>query len=300
MTARPGASSGAAAGRQAKPLGIRLEIIASLARLLEAWRRVRSNNGQPGGDRVTIAAFGQRPDCELRSLRQALLSGTYRPRQLARHALPKPSGGFRQLAIPSVVDRVAQTAALMTLTPVLDRRMSEASFGYRPWRGVAGALAAARAAAQDGRAWVVDADIASFFDSVCHRRLMQDLCFWIDDERILGVFALWLKSFSPSGRGIAQGSPVSPFLANIYLHPIDRLVRAAGFDMIRYADDFLIMAHDGAAAQRALALAGHLLSARGLALNLQKTRIARADAPVTFLGELLLAGQGGPACGSSR
>lgn len=282
-TARPTAEM-----RKAALPPVRLETIVDPGMLHKAWRRVRSNNGQPGGDRVTIAQFGMRLACEIEHLRRSMLDGSYRPRKLARYEQPKPSGGLRRLAIPSVRDRVAQTAALMALVPAIDAHMSQASWAYRPARGVDGALSAARAAAHSGRMWVVDGDIECFFDRVCHRRLMQDLSYWIDDERILRVCALWLGGFSSGARGIAQGSPISPFFANLYLHPIDRLVNAAGFEMVRYADDFLVMTRNSVEARRALELVSGLLSARGLSLNGGKTRIACVDAPVMFLGEPLI------------
>lgn len=279
----------ASLARVTQPSAVRLETIAEAEMLHRAWRRVRSNNGQPGGDRITIAEFGAHLELEIQGLRETLLDGSYRPRRLARYSRVRPTGGIRRLAVPSIVDRLAQTAALISLGPAIDARMSDASWGYRPERGVAGALAAARQAVQRGRLWIVDADIRCFFDRVCHRRLMQDLCFWIGDERVLRLFAHWLRGFSATGSGIAQGSPISPLLANVYLHPLDRLAVAAGHEIVRYADDFLIMTHDAAQARRALGLAASLLSARGLSLNDAKTRIARADEDVRFLGEALVA-----------
>lgn len=252
--------------------------------LLQAWRRVRANKGMAGGDAETIAAFEARLDARLAELRQSLLSTRYRPSRMRRASIPKPDGSKRWLMIPSVVDRVAQSAALLILQDDIDHRMSEGSWAYRSGRGVPQALAAVRKGFDNGLVWVVDADIEKYFDRVPHDRLMGELAIWIDDERLLRLFRRWLHSFGRWGVGIAQGSPISPLLANAYLHPVDRLMAAEEFRMIRYADDFVVLARTKRRAEQGLRLVERLLRIRRLRLNLGKTRIAGPGETLSFLG----------------
>lgn len=263
--------------------GARLEDIASVETLAEAWSRVRANKGGPGGDGVTIAELAPCIDGELRALNIALLTARYRPRKLRRVPIPKADGERRWLAIPSIIDRIAQTAAVVALIPGIDARMSETSWAYRPGRGVPDALSAVEAAFADGFRWVVDADIKHYFDNVPHCRLMEDLAIWIDDERVIELISLWLASFGK--RGIAQGAPISPLLANMYLHPLDRLIVAAGHRVVRYADNFVVLARNETAAKEALVLAQRLLRMRGLMLNNAKTRIVLPGEASVFLGQ---------------
>ena len=269
--------------------GTRLETIASLETLAEAWSRVRANKGGAGGDGVTIAELAPAIESSLEALSQALLAETYRPQKIRRAFIPKASGGRRLLSIPAVIDRVAQTAAMLALEPEIDQRMSETSLAYRTGRGVPEAIAAVEAAFADGLTWTVDADIESYFASIWHRQLMTDLAMWIDDERILRLLLRWLRTFGWRGRGVAQGAPISPLLANIYLHPVDRLMATRGHRMVRYADDFVVLAADLGGAQRALRDVGWLLRGRGLAVNQHKTRIVPSGEAVAFLGRSIRA-----------
>ena len=193
------------------------------------------------------------------------------------------------LAIPCVRDRVAQGAALIVLQPALEARQSHASFGYRPMRGVADAIAAVRRAHASGLVWTLEADIVRYFDSVPHQRLLVELAIWIEAEDVLRLAALWLSGFADQGRGIAQGAPISPLLANLYLHPLDRLLVAAGHVPVRYADDFVVLAAEAGAVEQARRIAEGVLSERGLALNNDKTRIVAPGTPFAFLGETLCA-----------
>jgi group II intron reverse transcriptase/maturase len=257
--------------------------------LREAWRRVRANKGGPGADGVTIATFERDLERNLAELAAALRDDEYRPGRLRRAVIAKGDGRTRRLAIPGIRDRVAQTAALIVIAPQLDPRLSAASFAYRPGRGVADAIAAVKAAFATGRVWTLDADVTRYFDRVPHRRLLEELSIWLDDEALVGLFALWLKSFSRFGRGIAQGSPISPLLANLFLHPLDRLAAAAGCTMIRYADDFVVLARSERELRKAESEIAMVLKRRGLALNALKTRFVPPGDEFVFLGQKLCA-----------
>lgn len=250
---------------------------------------MRANRGAAGGDGVTIKAFARRLDSELAGLVRAVAEGRYCPGPLRRVGIPKRDGGTRELAIPCVRDRVLQSAMLLVLQPALERRQSSASFGYRPARGVAEALEAVRRAHRSGLIWTLEADIVHYFDSVPHHRLMAELAIWIEAEDVLRLLARWLSGFSNRGLGIAQGSPVSPLLANLYLHPLDRLLVTAGHLPVRYADDFVVLSPNAAAAEQARRVAEGVLSERGLALKPAKTQIVAPGTPFRFLGEMLTA-----------
>jgi group II intron reverse transcriptase/maturase len=253
--------------------GTRLEDIARLETLAEAWGRVRSNKGGPGTDGVSIADLAPAIEGSLEALSAALLAETYRPHKLRRAFIRKPDGGRRPLSIPAVIDRVTQTAAMLALEPEMDVRMSETSLAYRVGRGPPQAIAAVERAFAEGLVWTLDADIERYYDTIWHRQLMTDLAIWIDDERILRLLLRWLRTFGWRGRGVAQGAPISPLLANLYLHPFDRLMAVAGWRMVRYADDFVVLTRSEAETRRAFKDVERLLRGRGLALNKAKTRI---------------------------
>ncbi|MGH6814985.1 MAG: reverse transcriptase domain-containing protein [Hyphomicrobiaceae bacterium] len=269
--------------------GPTLHRIAAPDTLREAWRRVRANKGGPGRDGVTLETFAQTLDGRIAALSAALLRETYKPGKLLRIAIAKPNGGRRQLAIPNVVDRLAQTAALVVLGPELDRRMSTASFAYRPKRSVADAIAAVEAAFAAGLVWTLDADLDKFFDRIAHRRLLDELAIWIEEDGVLRLFMSWLRTFSMWGRGIAQGSPVSPLLANLFLHPLDRLAAAHGVVMVRYADDFVALAARKGTLEETQKMIVDVLQRRGLKLNAPKTRVVPPGQPFVFLGRSLTA-----------
>lgn len=277
------------------PTGVRsgsnmLARICDADALRSAWRRVWTNRGGPGGDGITVEVFAGRLEKELVSLRGEIKAGTYRPGPLRRVPIAKPNGGTRMLAIPCVRDRVAQGATVFALQPGLERRQSATSFAYRPMRGVADALTAARRAHAAGLVWTLEADIVQYFDSIPHRRLLADLAIWIEAEDVLRLIACWLDGFASSGRGIAQGAPISPLLANLYLHPLDRLLVAAGHVPIRYADDFIVLAAARRGVEQAHRIAEGVLRERGLDLKAAKTQIIPPGMPFQFLGETLRAG----------
>ena len=261
-----------------------------LPALERAFLRVRANRGGPGGDSVTLARLDRTRAQTLAALSAAVMTGVYRPGPLRRRSLPKKGGGARTLAIPCVVDRIAQTAWLAALAPSLEARMHPASFAYRSGRGVEDAVAAARAHVAAGRDHVARADIRSFFDRVPHPRLFAELPAWIADKPFLDLAKAWIRAAAPAGRGLPQGSPISPALANVFLDPLDRAMAADGLVAVRYADDIAVFCRSSAEGRAALQrIAGHL-TGRGLELNPDKSRVVRAR-EANFLGRRLAPGR---------
>jgi CRISPR-associated protein Cas1 len=253
-----------------------------------AWARVRANAGAAGGDGMTTAVFGMAADRHLARLRRAMLDGTYRPKPIRRVSIPKPGGGERGLAIPSVQDRVAQTAVAQALAPALDAEFEESSFGYRAGRSVQDAVRLVAELRKAGLQHVVDADITSFFDSVPHDRLLDRLAASMDEGALTALIALWLEHGGTDGRGLAQGSPLSPLLANLYLDRLDEAFSGRSARIIRFADDFVILCAHRAGAEAALSEARALLRQEGLALKPEKTRVTSFDQGFRFLGTLFV------------
>jgi CRISPR-associated protein Cas1 len=267
--------------------GATLEKMVAPASLQQAWTRVRKNKGGPGGDGVTIETFAQNADADLDRLRAAVLAESYRPRKVRFALVPKPKGGKRKLTIPSVVDRVLQTAAMLSLGQTVEAHFSGSSWAYRQGRGVDDAIAHLIQARNGGLVWTLDADITQYFDRILHKRLIDDVMIWVDDVRIVRLIRLWLRSFSFWGRGIAQGAPLSPLLANLFLHPMDRLLELESLAAIRYADDFVVLCRDKTLAEKAQRIVAAHLSARGLALNMEKTKIHPPGDAFIFLGQTI-------------
>lgn len=271
------------------PRAITLEQIASIPALQAGWRRVRANGGTAGGDGVTSREFESTLGSQLQALSAAVLSGRYRPGHLREIRMTRPDGRIRLLRIPDIADRVVQTACHMVLSRQLDPRMSGSSFGYRPARSVPQALCQVRALIARGHCWVVDADIMAFFDTVDHGRLRDDLAIWIDDPKVIRLIGLWLNGFGRR-QGLAQGAPISPILANLFLHPVDLALNDRG-GLVRYADDFVIMTRSRSQARATLRRAGRILQRRGLNLHPDKTGIRGPGEQFEFLGaQLVIAG----------
>lgn len=261
-----------------------IDIWANEAALRMAWKRVRRNKGGEGGDGQKLDQFGNRLDERLISLAKVLNTGTYTPGPLKRFSIGKKDGGTRSLAIPCVRDRVAQAACASALDKIFDPLMSDASFAYRKGRSVEHAAGLVLTYRLRGYRWAVDGDIASYFDNIGHGQLLAQVREKVRCPRTLAIIDLWLRSFSKEGIGVAQGSPLSPVLANIYLTGVDRLIDRKDARLVRYADDFLILCRRRADAERALAKMSHALADLGLALNADKTRIVNLAKGVEFLG----------------
>ncbi len=268
------------------------EAITRLDTLEVAWEKVRANAGGAGGDRMTVEEFSIDLPTRLVRLQLALRHGTYRPGPLRRVDVPKDSGGVRVLSIPTVADRVAQTAAALVLGPTLDAEMEDSSFGYRPGRSVAMAVAHVAELRRAGYEWVVDGDIERYFDRVPHDRLLARLERSVAERPVLDLVALWLDAFSgPEGRwglGLPQGSPIAPLLANLYLDDVDERIAGRGVRLVRFADDFLLMCRTETAAESARGRMAELLAEHGLRLNPDKTRVVPFERGFRFLGHLFV------------
>ncbi len=256
--------------------------------LMAAWSRVLANGGAAGGDNVTLTRFLADAHARVTRLSHALRTGTYVPGPLRRVDIPKKSGGKRPLAIPCVIDRVAQTAVAQALAPHLDREFEEASYGYRLGRGVADAVRRVAELRAKGHVFVVDADIKNYFESVPHEKLLERLGQSMSDGPLTRLVSLWLEHAAPGGRGLAQGSPLSPLLANLYLDRLDESFARRGAHIVRFADDFVILTESRHGADGALARAETLLGEHGLALNREKTRVTSFDQGFRFLGHLFV------------
>jgi RNA-directed DNA polymerase len=278
-----------------------IDKVARLRTLKIAWRKVAANKGSAGVDGQSVNRFGQKAAVYLQELAQALKSGTYRPLPVKRVEIPKGRGKTRPLGIPAVKDRIVQTALKMAIEPIFEKEFMASSYGFRPERGCKDALREVDRLIKDGFTHVVDADLASYFDTIPHGRLMTMVQGRISDGRILELIRMYLeqdvvsemKRWTPIS-GSPQGAVISPLLANLYLHPLDCLMREKGYQMVRYADDFVVMCPSPEAAQSALAEVRTWVEENGLALHPDKTHIGDCMVPgqgFEFLGYRFEAGK---------
>jgi RNA-directed DNA polymerase len=249
--------------------------------LYAAWQRVRHAGGAAGSDQESLEQFEKRLDANLAKLCEELRTGSYRPRPIRRTYIDKPgSKEKRPLGIPTVRDRVVQTALKMVIEPIFEKEFVCTSFGFRPGRGCKDALRRVEGLMRAGYGWVVDADLKSYFDSIPHDRLEKEVSKYISDSGVLGLVEGFLKqqiledlSLWTPEKGAPQGAVVSPLLSNIYLHEVDKAMKAAGYEMVRYADDFVILCKSRQEAASALARVTELTRERGLTLHGDKTSL---------------------------
>ena len=252
--------------------------------LRRAFDQVKRNRGAAGVDHVSVGHFESRLEEELETLSQALRDGTYRPQAIRRQWIDKPgSREQRPLGIPTVRDRVVQTALRMVLEPIFERDFAERSYGFRPGRGCRDALDRVEELLESGHTWVVDADLRRFFDTIDPERLLARVREKVSDGRVLALVESFLDQEVMDGlerwtpeRGTPQGAVISPLLANIYLDPLDHLLAREGFEMVRYADDFVILCRSDSEARRALALVEEWTVREGLRLHPGKTSVVDA------------------------
>ncbi len=261
--------------------------------LRAAFSQVAENEGAAGVDHVTISMFGSHLDEELRRLSEQLRNGTYCPQLIRRHYIPKPgTQEKRPLGIPTVRDRVVQTAVRMMVEPIFEHEFAEHSYGFRPKRGCKDALRRVDELLKSGYTYIVDADLKSYFDTIPHDRLMTLMGQKVSDGRLLTLIEMFLKQgvlddmreWTPE-MGSPQGAVISPLLSNIYLNPLDHQMAKAGFEMVRYADDFVILCRSPEEASQALAMVQDWTAGAGLTLHPTKTRIVNAkEDAFEFLG----------------
>lgn len=248
--------------------------------LRTAWQKVKANRGSAGVDKMTVSKFDKNQSKYLKELEDELKKNTYQPQAVRRVYIPKGQGKMRPLGIPAVKDRIVQQAVKMVLEPIFEKEFLDMSYGFRPNRGAQMAISQVNLWIKGGYTWCVDADVQAYFDTIPHEKLMAKVKQRISDGRILDLITMWLnqevmeecKSWVPTS-GTPQGAVISPLLSNIYLHDLDQLVTKAGFKMVRYADDFVILTRSQEEAKEALELVRTWVNENGLTLHPDKTHV---------------------------
>jgi RNA-directed DNA polymerase len=266
-----------------------------------AWKKVQANHGAAGVDGQSIERFAARSEEYLAELSEDLRMGTYQPQPIRRVEIPKGDGRTRPLGIPTVKDRIVQTAMKLVIEPIFEVTFAPGSYGFRPQRGCQDALREVDHWLKEGFNFVVDADLESYFDSIPHERLIGRVEERVSDGRILALLRQWLtqeilqemQRWLPE-QGTPQGAVISPLLANVYLHPLDEQMAKLGHRMVRYADDFVVLCRTHEEAQAALAAIRAFADENGLKLHAEKTRLGDWRKPgegFDFLGYRFEAGQ---------
>jgi len=258
-----------------------------------AWEKVRANRGSGGVDGQSLTDFAEQSEPQLARLHRELVEDSYRPQPVRQVPIPKEGkpGEYRMLGIPAIYDRVCQQALLNRLEPIFEPVFDEANFGYRRGRSTQDALRKVWREIKSGREWIVDADLKDFFGSVDHTKLLALVAQRIADGRVLRLIEAMLRAGSygqgrlfPTERGTPQGGVVSPLLSNVLLTPFDWEMRRKGYQLTRYADDWVVTCKSAAEARAAVAAAQRILNELGVQLHPQKTRIVHVEHGFEFLG----------------
>jgi group II intron reverse transcriptase/maturase len=258
-----------------------------------AWEKVKANRGSGGVDGQSLEAFAAQLGQELDRLQSELKEDTYQPRPVRQVQIPKAGkpGEFRLLGVPTIYDRVCQQALLNWLEPIFEPVFDEANFGYRRGRSTKDAMRKVWKEIQSGREWIVDADLKDFFGSAEHEKLLTLVAQRVADGRILRLIRAMLKAGSygqgrlfPTERGTPQGSVISPLLSNILLTPFDQEMRRKGYQLTRFADDWVVTCKSAEEARAVITAALRILKELGVELHPQKTRIVHVQHGFEFLG----------------
>jgi RNA-directed DNA polymerase len=256
-----------------------------------AWLKVKENKGCAGVDRETIEDFDRDRQFNLTYLRESVANNTYQPHPLKQVLIPKDNGKMRELRIPSVRDRIVQQALLNVLGSLIEPTFSASSFAYRPNLSIVKAVEKIAYWRDRGYGWVLDADIVKYFDSIDHQILLVELRQYIEHPGILCLIKAWIcsgivtdRGLELSEKGIPQGSVVSPLLANIYLDKFDRTISNGDLQLVRYADDFLVLARSQEKIRQAYTEVVKLLHSLKLTIHSEKTQITNFDRGFCFLG----------------
>ena len=261
-----------------------MDKVYALPNLRRAFERVKANRGAAGIDHVTVEEFECHLEANLEKLTRSLEDGSYRPQAIRRVWIPKPGGKEkRPLGIPTVRDRVVQAALRAVLEPIFERDFAAQSYGFRPNRGCKDALRRLDALLTAGFCWVVDADLQSYFDTIPHAALLDQVREKVTDGKVLRLVEAFLtqkvmetaEGWTPE-EGTPQGAVISPLLSNIYLDPLDQILAQSGLEMVRYADDFVVLCRSEAEARGSLERVRVWTATAGLALHPRKTRIVDA------------------------
>ena len=255
-----------------------------------AYKRVKANKGAPGVDGMTVEEALPWLKEHGKELTESIRSGKYKPQPVRRKEIPKPDGGVRKLGIPSVIDRIVQQAISQILAPIWEPIFSEGSYGYRPGRSAQDAILKIRGYVFDGYEWAVELDLSKYFDTLNHEKLLNLLRKEVTDERVIQLIKKFLKSgVMENGIRIAteegspQGGPLSPLLANIYLHEFDKEYEKRGVPVIRYADDIVLLCKSKRAAERLLESSTRYLEGKlKLKVNREKSRVTRITSREKF------------------
>jgi RNA-directed DNA polymerase len=268
-----------------------LERILSRENMLKAWKRVKANKGAPGIDNMSVEDFPEYARNKWDSIRESLLAGTYQPLPVRRVEIPKATGGTRLLGIPTVLDRLIQQAIYQVLMPIFDPDFSDHSYGFRPGRSAHDAVFQIREYIREGYRVAVDMDLSKFFDTVNHDVLMHRVARKVRDKRVLHLIGKYLRAgvmvngrLQATRKGVPQGGPLSPLLANILLDDLDKELERRSHRFVRYADDFIILVKSQRAGERVMLSVQRFLERKlKLKVNQDKSQVALTN-QTDFLG----------------